>query len=609
VIRSIATVCLSGTLPDKLEAAAAAGFEAVEIFEQDLLTFDGTAREAGALCRDLGLAVALYQPFRDFEAMPEPARARNLDRAERKFDIMGELGAPLVLVCSNTQEAALDDAQRAAEDLAEMARRAAARGLRVGYEALAWGRHVNRWRQAWDIIRRADHSALGLILDSFHTLALGDTLDGLAEAVPAEKLFFVQLADAPRLAMDPLSWSRHHRLFPGQGELDVAGFLRTALDAGYSGPLSLEIFNDEFRAAPARRIARDALRSLVWLEDAAGLAPLAALPRLSGVEFVEFALDEPARLRLGHFLSGFGFRRAGLHRSKDVELWRNGAVNLVLNAEPDSAAAERFAIHGAAVCALGLRVDDAARCVLRAEALRVPVFRERTGTGERAIPALRAPDGTLVYLVEEDAPPIWPDDFHLTPHDAAAAPLSGVDHIAQALDPGLLDGFALFWRAVFGLSPDPLWELPDPYGLVRSRAFVAPGGALRIPLNASESGRTATGRFVSAFAGAGVHHLAFATKDAAAALDAMPGAALLRLPPNSFDDLAARFGLDDTTRDTLAARQLLYDRDAKGGSFRHAYSRSFDDRFFLEICERHDGYNGFGASNAAVRLAAQRAVR
>ena len=78
---------------------------------------------------------------------------------------------------------------------------------------------------------------------------------------------------------------------------------------------------------------------------------------------------------------------------------------------------------------------------------------------------------------------------------------------------------------------------------------------------------------------------------------------------DAFDDVAARFGLDDTTRDTLAARQLLYDRDRSGGSFRHAYSRSFDDRFFLEICERREGYTGFGASNAAVRLAAQRAVR
>ncbi|MBX9592817.1 MAG: sugar phosphate isomerase/epimerase, partial [Roseomonas sp.] len=296
--RSIATVCLSGTLPDKLESAAAAGFEGVEIFEQDLLAFDGSPAEAGRMAADLGLAITIFQPFRDFEAMPEPARARNMDRAERKFDTMQALGTDLVLVCSNTQAAAIDDPARAAADLREMAERAAKRGLRVGFEALAWGRHTNRWRQAWSIVQQADHPALGLILDSFHTLCLGDDLAGLSQAVPPEKLFFLQLADAPRLTMDPLSWSRHHRTFPGQGELDVAGFLRATLDAGYAGPVSLEIFNDEFRAAPSRRIARDGLRSLVWLGEQAKVAPLPAVPKLAGIEFVEFAVDETARAEL-----------------------------------------------------------------------------------------------------------------------------------------------------------------------------------------------------------------------------------------------------------------------------------------------------------------------
>src|SRR3954471_8425377 len=204
--KSIATVSLSGTLPEKLEAAAAIGFDGVEIFENDLLTYDGSPGEIRRIAERLGLAITLYQPFRDFEAMPDAVRARNLDRAERKFDIMQELGTDLVLVCSNVQPAALDDDARAAADLAEMAERAARRGLRVGYEALAWGRHVNRWRQAWDIVKQADHRALGLVLDSFHSLAVGDDLSGLAQAVPAEKLFFLQLADAPRLSMDALSW-------------------------------------------------------------------------------------------------------------------------------------------------------------------------------------------------------------------------------------------------------------------------------------------------------------------------------------------------------------------------------------------------------------------
>jgi 4-hydroxyphenylpyruvate dioxygenase len=610
--RSIATVCLSGTLPDKLEAAAAAGFEAVEIFDNDLLTFEGTAAEAGRLCSDLGLEAALFQPFRDFEAMPGPQRARNLDRAERKFDTMQRLGAGMVLVCSNVQAAALPEPERAADDLREMAERAARRSLLVGYEALAWGKHVNRWRQAWDVVRRADHPALGLILDSFHTLALGDDLEGLGEAVPAEKLFFVQLADAPRLSMDPLSWSRHHRSFPGQGDLPVADFLRDVLAAGYRGPLSLEIFNDEFRSAPARRIARDGLRGLVWAEEGAGVVAPPAPPALSGIEFVEFAVDDAAAAELGAFLGTLGFRVAGRHRSKAVTLHRNGDVNLVLNAEPDSAASERFEQHGPCVCAMGFRVDDPGRALARAEAMLSPTFRERTGEGERRIPAVRAPDGTLIYLVEATDTAtrrIWEDDFHLeesTPAEPRGR-LGGVDHVAQALTADMMDSFSLFYRAVFGLEPDAQWELPDPYGLVRSRAFTGGGGSVRLPLNTSESGRTGTGRFVSAFAGAGVHHIAFCTADAAAATEAAAerGAPLLDIPGNYYEDLGARLGLDDDSLADLRRHHLLFDRGAAGGAFRHAYTLPFQDRFFFEIAERAGGYDGFGAANAGARMAAQ----
>ena len=157
--KCIATVALSGTLPDKLEAAAAVGFDGVEIMEADLLSFDGSPADVRRICADLGLAIDLYQPFRDFEAMPEPQRARNMDRAERKFDVMQALGTDLTLVCSNTQAATIDDDARAAADLREMAERAARRGLRIGYEGLSWARHVRLWGHAWRIVQMADHPA------------------------------------------------------------------------------------------------------------------------------------------------------------------------------------------------------------------------------------------------------------------------------------------------------------------------------------------------------------------------------------------------------------------------------------------------------------------
>src|SRR5467141_1995435 len=262
---SIATVSVSGTLDKKLRAIAAAGFDAVEIFENDLLSFSGSPRDVGQMCRDLGLSICAFQPFRDFEGMPEPQRTQNFRRAERKFDLMHKLGTDLLLICSNVSPASLGGIDRAAEDLRELGERASVQGLRVGFEALAWGRHVNDYRDAWEIVRRADHKSIGIILDSFHALAPSfPTLP--IQSIPADKIFLVQLADAPKLGLDVLSWSRHFRCFPGQGDLPVDAFMEAIVATGYDGPLSLEIFNDQFRSGSAVRTATDGLRSLILLE-------------------------------------------------------------------------------------------------------------------------------------------------------------------------------------------------------------------------------------------------------------------------------------------------------------------------------------------------------
>jgi 4-hydroxyphenylpyruvate dioxygenase len=146
---SIATVCLSGRLEEKLEAVAAAGFRGVEIFEADLLAYSGTPADAAKQMRDLGLQVTTFQPFRDFEGMSGIQRSRTFDRAERKFDVMQEIGCDLLLVCSNVSPDSLGGIDRAAADFRELGERAAKRGLRVGFEALAWGRHINDYRDAW----------------------------------------------------------------------------------------------------------------------------------------------------------------------------------------------------------------------------------------------------------------------------------------------------------------------------------------------------------------------------------------------------------------------------------------------------------------------------
>ena len=192
---SIATVSLSGDLNEKLEAVAAAGFKGVEIFEADLLSFDGTPGDVRRRAADLGLDIITFQPFRDFEGMPPELRERNLSRAERKFDLMAELGCDLLLVCSNVSPQSLGGIGRAADDLHALGERAALRGMRVGFEALAWGRWVKDWTAAWEIVRAADRANLGIVLDSFHICVRGNPIEPIA-ALPAASAGLQSCPDA-----------------------------------------------------------------------------------------------------------------------------------------------------------------------------------------------------------------------------------------------------------------------------------------------------------------------------------------------------------------------------------------------------------------------------
>ena len=625
--RSIATVSLSGTLPEKLEAAAAARFDGVEIFENDLVYYDGSPRAVRQMAADLGLDILLFQPFRDFEGAPRDRLARNLDRAERKFDLMAELGAPAILVCSNVAPDAIGDEAVLVDDLRQLAERAAKRGLKIGYEALAWGRHVRSWHQAWRIVQKVDHPSLGLILDSFHTLSLKDDLTGL-DQVPPDRITFVQIADAPIMAMDVLEWSRHYRCFPGQGGFDLASFLAPIVDGGYRGPLSLEIFNDGFRAAPPRPNAADGMRSLLHLEEVTA-SHLAAAPaatragqraslfqppppsRYAGFEFLEFAVDETAGPALAGWFETLGFTHVGQHRSKNVALYRQGAINLVLNSEPDSFAHAYFLLHGPSVCAMALAVDDLQGALDRALLYHCQPYAGGVGPNESVIPAVCAPDGSLIYFVEEGAAPsIYETDF--VPVEVASeggpAHLASIDHVSIGLPDGQFDRWLLFYKTALGFVADDTFVVPDPYGLVRSRALHSIGDAVRIPLNISESRNTVLARSITAYGGAGVQHIACATGDIRAAVAALRqrGLRFLAIPRNYYDDLASKFGLAQEVLDELAALDILYDRDADGGEFLQAYSEAFGGRFVIEIVERH-GYRQYGAANAPVRLAAQAA--
>ncbi|PDT30785.1 hypothetical protein CO660_05445 [Rhizobium sp. L9] len=261
--RSIATVTMTGTLPEKLRAASAAGFGGIELCEADIGEI--SLRDIASMAMDWGLQIDVLQPFRNFEGISSFQHERNLDQADRIFDRMNELGAARMLVCSNTQEQALRDDRLSASQLRDLAGKAAKHGLKVGFEALSWGTHICTFDHAYRIIAEADHPALGLVVDSFHTLALPFAWDTIAE-IDGSRIAYVQIADAMKLDLPVIEWSRHHRCLPADGDLDVSGFLAAVLATGYRGPVSLEIFSDALKLLPAGEIARRGMRSLISLE-------------------------------------------------------------------------------------------------------------------------------------------------------------------------------------------------------------------------------------------------------------------------------------------------------------------------------------------------------
>lgn len=612
---SIATVSISGTLPDKLHAIAAAGFDGIEIFEQDFIASDLSPRDVGRMVADHGLTITLFQPFRDFEGLPEPHRARAFARAARKFDLMNELGTDLVLVCSTVHPAAMGGIDRMAQDFHDLGNLARSHGIRVGFEALAWGRHISDHRDAWEVVRRADHRHVGLILDSFHTLGRGISPDSI-RAIPGDRIFFVQLADAPAIPMDLLYWSRHFRNMPGEGDLDVVAFMRAVTATGYAGPLSLEIFNDQFRAGLPRLVALDGHRSLIDLMDRvrrAEPALPAALPAFPapgpvlGVEFIEFVTSPAEEPGLAAFLAGAGFAPAARHVTKSVTRWRQGGVNVLVNTETTGFAHSTFVARGTTVSEIALKVPDADAALTRASALRVPTHDAAVGDAELTIPGIRGVGGSVLRLLD-DGPAlsrIWQADFTASAPPEAGVGLTLVDHIAQTMAHDEMLSWSLFYHALFDAAKAPMVDVADPDGLVRSQAVRA--GALRITLNGAEARRTLAGRFIEEGLGASVQHIAFASEDLFATARALAdrGFPVLRIGDNYYADVAARFGLPDDLVTRMQSLSILYDEDT-GGQFFQLYSQSRPEGLFFEFVQRQGNYQGYGAPNAPFRIAAQK---
>jgi 4-hydroxyphenylpyruvate dioxygenase len=601
---SIATVCLSGSLEEKVSAIANAGFEGLELFENDLTAFTGTPQEAGELIRARGLKLVTLQPFRDFEGLQGRARQQAFDRAEHKFDLMEELGTDLLMVCSTVHPESLPGLSRAADDFYELGERAARRNLRVAYEALAWGRHIHDYRDSWEVVRRAAHPNVGLVLDTFHIFSRQTEL-GTIGRIPGDRIFLVQTADAPRLSMDHLSWSRHYRCFPGQGELRMDKFMEMLQETRYDGPLSHEIFNDVFRMGHSDQTARDGLRSYHLLRSMQGESDIPAPQPIESIAFLEIAVEPDDLAPLREILSAMGMACVGRHHTLNAERWAAGDVNLVLNTEA-SFTGRVPGREATAVTAIGLRVRNAYEAFKRADKLGYDIVEPEEVDATHRMSALRNVDGSLSYIIDDSQlSRTWDREFPVDEKPVPQGALVDIDHISTALSYHDYLSLMLQYRAIFQLSTTPSFDVTDPRGLIQSQVLHNHNGRFRLALNASASPNTASNRFVRQYGGSGVHHVALRTTSMRETSETLQtvGTPVLPIPGNYYRDLAARFDLPAQTQAWMQDNHILFDQDNLG-DFHQLYTQPGRKAFFFELVQR-EGYQGLGAPNAFVRVTAQ----
>ncbi|WP_298849107.1 sugar phosphate isomerase/epimerase and 4-hydroxyphenylpyruvate domain-containing protein [uncultured Ruegeria sp.] len=616
---SVSTTSIPGNLADKLRAIAEAGFDGVELHEPDLTAFDGPPSRIREIASDVGLKICLLQPFHNLECQTGGARQRAFDRLRRKLDLMTALGTDLLLVGSafDVEESATQD--QVIADLSEATDIAKDMGLRLAYMGLPWSDLNHSDAQALRVVETIDSPHFGLALNSFFSLADG-TKPACLRDIPGERLFHVQLSDAPRFEMDIRKLKRHFGLLPGLGSLNLAGFVRVLARAGYKGPWSIARVNEVAPQPGGRTLARDSYRSLVNLLDEVsrtepetdfGIANLPDRVCASGFEFVEFTADETSGAQLVDMLSALCFRMERKHASKSVELWRQGAVNIVVNSEKEGFAHSAFLGHGASVCDMGLRVKDADQTVQRATALGAPNFSQSVGTGELDIPAIRGVGGNVIHFIDEksDLHRVWDIEFEPVAKNEATQPagLRRIDHLAQTMRHDEMQSWLLYYISTFDMAKSPIVNVADPSGVVQSQAIESPEGEVRLNLNGAVGRRTLAASFLEDGFGAGVQHIAFQSDDIFETSDQLlkSGFPSLYIPENYYADLQATFGLEDDLIARLRRGNILYDR-AKGAEYFQIFSRPIFNGFFFEIVERRAGYAGYGARNAPIRLAAQR---
>ena len=266
------TITLAGPLEAKLAAMKAAGFSQVMLSARDVVGYPQGLQAAVAAVRASGLRPTGFQVLRDFEGLSGHLHHYKVDIAKSMLEMCAALDSKVLLACSSTSRHATQDLDAIARDLRKLAMLALPLGIKVAFEGLSWGRTINEFTTAWDVVCRADCPNLGLGLDSYHVFAAKTPLDAIEDLDP-DKIFLVQLADfmwqEAKTFEERMTTARTFRVFPGEGvhSEQLADLVLRLQRLGYRGDYSFEVFNDDYQQIPLDTVAQRARRSALWLNE------------------------------------------------------------------------------------------------------------------------------------------------------------------------------------------------------------------------------------------------------------------------------------------------------------------------------------------------------
>ena len=332
---------------------------------------------------------------------------------------------------------------------------------------------------------------------------------------------------------------------------------------------------------------------------------------LDGFEFVEFCA--PERGVLEPVFAVMGFTEIAQHRSKDVHLWRQGGINLIINYEPKSAAWYFAREHGPSACGMAFRVKDARKAYAYLLEKGAEPVNVQTGPMELHIPAIRGIGGAILYLVDryeggerEENLSIYDIDFEYLPgadRHPVGAGFHTIDHLTHNVYGGRMKYWADYYETLFNFREIRFFDIKGEYTGLTSKALTAPDGKIRIPLNEEgEGGKGQIEEFLREFNGEGIQHIALICDDLIACWDRLKklGVPFMTAPPNTYYEmLDGRLPGHGEDVDALQTRGVLLDGTTEGGEPRlllQIFAEAQVGPVFFEFIQRK-GDDGFGEGN------------